>query len=380
MTDYTEQIKKNFAPYPGLVQPDVVAAMNAMLNELSMAGFGTLVDLLLTRREEQALDILFEAWVCQMLRRNPNITDLEYEPDDAANPPDFRFQLEGVRFDVQVKRLYKVGNAPDKEAFQQRFEERAHQIAVPWFLNLWLSDDFQRKDIDGLFYYIKKNLHTFKTMGWEQALDNFPYGWPAEGEPLARFSFHPANDPSKMSHMRIGVFQNAGSWQDDGDGGTLLIAAVTDVAALRRGFEGQLDKARKSLPLDTGSHQANIVIIQPESNLICTPDTVADVFYGDEQILVETGTVEGRPRNHWVTRQNNGLLHPGQYRKICGVIVVPGSVWFLDETFRGTYYPHPSHLSIVAQHPNPFPGEMLFHVEARWRQEGDTPEPSGASA
>ncbi len=374
MTDYSSCILKNLAPYPGFVEhPERVSALNGMLNALDGAGFGKLVRLFETRQDDQARDILFEAWLACMLRRNPYVHDLAYEPEDMGNSaPDFRFWIGDVRFDVQVKRLYAISNARDKTQFRRRFEERASGIPTSWFLNLWLSEEFAQSDIDGLFFHIKKGLNAgIFTPGPDDAAPAFDYQWPTESvtdHVKARFSFHAASTAEALPHLHLGIVMLTGSFKEAWPGGGVqMMAQRLDHKVVRRAFDGQLDKARHTLARDPGPQQANLVVVQPESDSSLWVDqaTVADALYGDHVIRSWVG-IDGE-ESTWSDREQGGLFHPNSYRKMCGLIVVPASVWPLSEEFVGIYFPHPLHLGIIEQHPKPFP-EMTFHVENAWRQ------------
>lgn len=372
MTDYSESIVKNLAGFPGYVKhPERVMALGDMLNDLDGAGFGKLVNLFVTRGGDQARDILFEAWLAQMLRRNPDIRDLSYEPEDMGrSAPDFRFWIGDVRFDMQVKRLYAISNARDKTQFRRRFEERAATVSVPWFLNLWLSEEFARSDIDGLFFHIKNGLAKGRyAAGPGDDAPSFEYPWPSEavgGQAKARFSFHTASTTAALPHLHLGVMMLVGEFDEPrpGEGAGMLPQRI-DQNIVRNALDGQMDKARHTLSRDPGLQQVNLVVVQPESNidLWMGQDTVADALYGDEVMRCWMG-MDGEKRV-WSDRESKGLFTPDQYRKMCGVIVVPSSAWPLSEEFEGLYFPHPLHLGIIEQHPKPFP-EMVFHRETAW--------------
>ncbi len=94
MTDFRPDIHTNPSFYRGIIEdPDPIESLNIILNELEAFGFDKLVQNFSTQRDpERASDILFEISICQLLRRNPDIQDLQYEPPGDAHPPDFRFQ------------------------------------------------------------------------------------------------------------------------------------------------------------------------------------------------------------------------------------------------------------------------------------------------
>src|SRR5262249_22020055 len=81
MTDFRPAISTNLCIYPGIVER--IEDLNHILNELDASGFGKLVQNFCTQPDpETAHDLLFEIWICQMLRRNQDVQDLQYEPSD----------------------------------------------------------------------------------------------------------------------------------------------------------------------------------------------------------------------------------------------------------------------------------------------------------
>jgi hypothetical protein len=108
LTDFRPDIHTNLSFYRGIVEDQArIETLNTILNELQALGFGKLVQNFSTQRDpERASDILFEISICQLLRRNVDVQNLQYEPLGEEHPPDFRFQLHGVSFDLQVKQLH----------------------------------------------------------------------------------------------------------------------------------------------------------------------------------------------------------------------------------------------------------------------------------
>lgn len=77
-----------------------------------------------------------------MLRRNSDVQDLQYEPPEKY-PPDFRFCLHGVNFDLQVKRLHNVTNEQTKVVFERECQKHLAKMPQPCFINFWVSDHFR---------------------------------------------------------------------------------------------------------------------------------------------------------------------------------------------------------------------------------------------
>jgi len=125
MMDFRPNILKNLRIYPGIVEdPDRIETLNDILNDLNAFGFDNLVQRFCSQADpERARDFRFEIWICQMLPRNHDVQNLQYEPPETRNPPDFRFLIHGVSFDMEVKRLHNVTNELTKLRFKRECQK-----------------------------------------------------------------------------------------------------------------------------------------------------------------------------------------------------------------------------------------------------------------
>lgn len=192
MTDFRSNILTNLRIYPGIVEdPDRVETLNDILNNLGTLGFGELVQKFCTQPDpERARDFLFEIWICQMLRRNQDVQDLQYEPPETKNPPDFRFLLHGVSFDMQVKRLHNVTNEQTKFLFERQCRRHLSDMPKPWFMNFWVSNHFTPQHVNPFFAYLKRSIDKFSPATTLNSLLGEPqYSWEQNGATLMKFSF-----------------------------------------------------------------------------------------------------------------------------------------------------------------------------------------------
>ena len=166
MTDFRSDIYANLSEYRSIVEaPECVEALNNILNELNTLDFGKLVQNFCRQREpDKAENILFEILVCQMLRRNQGMQALHYEPPDATSPPDFRFRLHGVTFDIQVKQLCNTKNEIARRLFQRECRRHLSRIPKPWLINFWVDDHFTRQHLNPFFAYLKQYIDQFSPM------------------------------------------------------------------------------------------------------------------------------------------------------------------------------------------------------------------------
>jgi hypothetical protein len=81
LRDFRPDICTNLGVYRGIVEdPNRIEALNMILNELEALGFDKLVQNFSTQHDpERASDILFEISIGQLLRRHPDIQDLQVQ-------------------------------------------------------------------------------------------------------------------------------------------------------------------------------------------------------------------------------------------------------------------------------------------------------------
>ncbi len=345
MTDFRYNILTNLRIYPGIVEdPDRIETLNDVLNELSTLGFGKLVQNFCTQPDpERARDFLFEIWICQMLRRNHDVQDLQYEPPEAKNPPDFGFRLHGVNFAKQVKRLHNVTNEQTKFLFERECRRHLSDMPKPWFINFWVSDHFTPQHLNSFFAYLKRSIDQFSCVTTLKTLLGEPqYSWKQNDETLVQFSF------TEKRGKEPGIFPGVISLMGTESG---LMGAI-DTGAFRRSVQRLLRKSRKSLTRPVSSTQANLLVMQ-SVHFLFADKTILDALYGDEVIGFH------RKKEPKSFRKPNGLFRPNKFSNICGLILVPSQLWAFSEWFEGDYFLHPSHIENIRCHPKPF-HEMMF--------------------
>jgi hypothetical protein len=353
LRDFRPDICTNLSFYRGIVEnQDRIEALNNILNELDALGFDKLLQNFSTQRDpERASDILFEISMCQLLRRNPDVQHLQYEPPREMHPPDFRFLLQGVGFDLQVKQLHNTKNELTKRLFERECRRHLSRLPKPWFINFWVADHFTRQHLNQFFAYLKRSLDQFSPVTTHNSvLGESQYCWEQDGRTLVQFSF------VEKQSQEPGIFPGVIYVMATENG---LMASI-DTGAFRKGVERLLRKSRPSLIRPASSTQANLLVMQAQ-NILFADKTMPDALYGTEHFGVrkKTGRVE-------CFRAPNGLFHPGQFSNICGLILVHPEVWCFSEHFRGDYFPNPAHLRHIQYHPKPFE-EMMFTILQEWK-------------
>lgn len=348
MTDFRPDIHTNLSFYRSIVEDqDRIETLNTILNELQALGFGKLVHNFSTQRDpERASDILFEISICQLLRRNLDVQNLHYEPLSEEQPPDFRLQLHGVSFDLQVKQLHNTKNEMTKRLFERECRGYLSRLPKPWFINFWVADHFTPRHLNPFFADLKRSLDQFHPRRRMRAC------WVSRNIIGSRTGERSYNSPLWRNEVKSrGIFPGVIYVMATENG----LMAPIDTGATRKGVERLLRKARPSLKRPASPIQANLLVMQAQ-NILFADKTMPDALYGTEHVGVhkKTGKVG-------CFRASNGLFRPGQFSNICGLILVHPEVWCFSEHFRGDYFPNPSHLRYIQYHPKPFE-EMMFTI------------------
>ena len=273
-----------------------------------------------------------------MLRRNQDVQLLQYEPPETQNPPDFRFLLHGVSFDIQVKRLQNVTNEQTQLLFERECQSHLSGMANPWFINFGISAHFTRQDLNPFFAFLKRSIDQFSPVTTLDTLLGEPqYSWEQKGTTLVQFSF--SEKRSNEPDIYPGIISMMGT---EGD-----LMETIDTAAFRKSIERLLKKLRKSLIRPVSPTQAHLLVMQ-SVHFGFADKTMPDALYGDE--------CEGLHRvSGWESfRQPNGLFRPNNFSNICGLILVPSEVWVFSPHFEGDFYLHPSHFQNIRGYPKPF--------------------------
>jgi hypothetical protein len=362
MKDYRECIHRALEDYPGIRDSTTsVDHINDALNRTSEVKGGSRLVKAFCRQDddpEQARDHLLEIIVCVKLLDNPDVRDLDYEPKTGSRPPDFRFSVDKVHFDLEVKRLNSTCGEYWTQSFVRQFRKRLEKelgpIQKPWRFHWWASLEIRsrvgaRSREDDFLQYLRENIDSFSPSLDPIELGGGPrrckYRWPlGDGHPLAGFSFEEKNSGG----LGIEV-----EWMMPGYRGV----NKDDREMIRRAVRNKLDDALRKFEYSecVSAKQSNLVLIQPGDD-VCTlgfPTLNDRYLYGEKQ--------EDGPDSLRTRRMENGLLRPDQFTNISGVVMVFGGLQLLSDPFAGMLYPHPLHRAVVEQQPIPLPGMLIFH-------------------
>jgi|GEM_PF-1646869 len=356
MTDFIPIIYRNLALFPGIVEsPEVIEKIDSLLQRVEQAGHQKLIDNFCSQNmPDRARDFLFELSLCGWLLENTEIVELEYEPSGEERPPDFRFKIRDVTFDIQAKRLHQVGNEIIKELFEREVRNRLSRICRPWLISYWVSGDLERCHINHFFEYIRDNIDSFHpALTITEGIRAKQYHWPEEGQLLVRFSFleNPDGDQSikKLCSFPIGDEHGMCQW--------------IPKDPIRKKMKSILRTSSGSFSNPVSATQSNIVVMQAMFEIMIDEHMMSDLLWGDELIQIPVGENDiGEP---FSTHAENGLFRNESFSHICGLVLISDRSTPIDASFSGAYFPNPMHLEMICKHPKPFP-EMSFTVLKSW--------------
>ncbi|HEY3414083.1 MAG TPA: hypothetical protein VGM51_13665 [Armatimonadota bacterium] len=344
---------RSFTDFPGIVDDPVrLGSLNSLINAIHKAGFDRLVQNVITRSGEAAMDVLLEAGVCCELLANESITNVEYEPDTESRPPDFRCFADGTRLDIQVKRLRSLESRDAKDHFQRRCEARLQFISMPWLLHYWLSDRIQRQDADRFLTHLKAEVGSLCPAPPTHDLDILSYCWPDPVNPIVKYG---VSECSRLSHMEVGVI--------DAYSASNGLMREINTAVRRKAVHTDLSKAGKTFTRPPGRSQVNLVVLQAVWELMIRPETMANVLYGDEVFTFDRLRPGGGGIAH---RQTNGLFRSGKSSRISGLVMVPHSWDWSCCRLRGTLYVHPDNAPSVWSAMQVFP-DLQCYLPPGWK-------------
>ena len=323
--------------------PYAIAKIDSLLQRIERTGYQRLIDNFCSQTDaKRARDYLFEASLCGWLLDNIDLVNLEYEPSSETKPPDFRFKIGIVNFDIQIKRVYQIGNEMIQDTFKQELQRRLSSIPKPWFINYWVSSSLKPYHINLFCEFIEKNLNSFCPESSEDdEVNASQYCWQEDGQVLVSFSF--SLNRSGSQGIYPGITLTMGTEYD-------LLPEI-ELEPIRSKVGKILVKSSKTFNRPVSATQANIVVMQANSEMWMDNNIIDYVLWGDVVYHIPVGRSYGES---YCTRSDNGLFRRRKFKWISGLVLVAPGTTPIDEDFSGTYFPNPFHHMITIQHPKPF--------------------------
>jgi hypothetical protein len=229
----------------------------------------------------------------------PSEISIRYEPDEVQPPPDFKIEVGGIVYWIQMKDLSKLARENIQRKTMDRVQKEAMQIKIGRFFSCRLSDDFREDSVAELIKFMSDKA----TSAAEQKtlLYTGKRGEQAEVEFWS---------PKKLilSELTLG---SAGDLE------------VLDLTALARDqIKGSLRKAVRAFNWDSGQRNMNLIVMEADGK---EDIDICDAVFGTEYEILGGG------RHSW-SRNSDGLFDdPAFLSKVAGVIAVKRKIEWVEE-------------------------------------------------
>jgi hypothetical protein len=353
MNKFEQEIKNNLSDYKGIISDQsIIDEVNDVLVYLENHGFHKLINNFLSHKKTlQAYTFLYECYICYHLSKNTEINNLVYEPNDSVYPPDFRFNIETITYDLQVKMLTNIDKNQIRLLFSKECQNRLYAIEKPLFFNYALSPSFLPEHINTFFEYIVNNLDSFPVLpSLDSAFSAEKLYWGDESENLVEFSFAYRSADDTRKSIVVG-------YSKDSMGNEFRRREIDEY---RKKVKSILDKSKKTFANHASDTQANLVVIGYAPGIDIHDDIWMDIFYGDEGFMVSQTCLHEKSES---VRANNGLLREDTFSNITSIVCTNRN--FSAEQLEGNYYPHLIHLESIKKYPKVF-SNFKYGILNKW--------------
>lgn len=226
-----------------------------------------------------------------ILSHNQDV-QISYEPNERLRrPPDFKIELEGLTYWVQIKRLSNLERENRQNKIVQKIKDEANKINVGMFFGCDLSEHFSENDIAKLIDFL-----TNKSKNPEEGKK---YYFPnIEKEPKAIVDFwHP--NRSKIASLTLGI---------SGD-----MDVVEETGLAKNQIRQSLIKAASAFEWDVDKYTINFVAMDANKH---EDIDLCDALFGTEFEMFSRG------RHAWSREKDGFFLLPDFSNKVAGVIAL----------------------------------------------------------
>jgi hypothetical protein len=219
---------------------------------------------------------------------------ISYEPDELQRPPDFKIEISGLTYWVQIKRLSNMQRENRRENFVETIKREAKKIQIRKFIDCYVSEEFSETDIPEFMKFIEANA--------DQLVEGKETYFPDDKQQKAKVGFW-CHNKSEISHLILGAF---------GD-----MEAINITGCAENQIKQSLEKASGAFTWDVDQYTINIVAFDADKH-----DDIAlcNAIFGTEfenDRVIPNGVISS-----W-SRYNDGFIKsPNVSNKIAGVIVM----------------------------------------------------------
>jgi len=222
-----------------------------------------------------------------------------YKPDGLQRRPDFKVEIEGITYWIQMKDLSKLARENRQEKIIQKIKEAAKQIKVGKFYSCMLSDNFNRDCLTELINFINDKVvsapeeESFLFIGKNNEKAEVKIWFPGK---------------IALSELTLGY------------AGDLEILEITGLA--RDQIKGSLHKAVEAFNWDVDQRNINLIIMEADNK---EDIDICDAVFGTEYELF-AGNM------HSWCRKNDGLFKNSDFSsKVAGVIAIKRKSEWVEE-------------------------------------------------
>ena len=324
--------------YPGIVNDPKVPEVLRKIESSSIPGAKQLIINFLSSNAQSSYDYWLEIFIMWKLMEDKRVNNLVYEPNKNNKTPDFRFNIDKICYDLEVK--YIRPNAYVKEKlFEAKCENYLLNIQKPWYFNCHLRHKFQEYHIDQFISHLEEN---FKSNEFQSNID---YYFPPEKayDYIVHFWF--VENASGKPPISLGIIVGS-MWGPD-----------QRVIELRKRIKKKITKTKKKMVNTVGPLQSNLLLLQIENVYPMIGNSEVAILH---RVFYDTGGLF-----YQENKENLGNIFPW----LNGVIILKSGIGLSDQNVEGLFFPNPINIEFEKNHP------ILFNKIVN-NQVGQSGEPS----
>lgn len=290
MEDYLSTTRKIFAGTRYEASEEEVKRLADNMALLEDRGLGKLNKRLVDSGKKIWNTIAEHNFAVTLVSLHSPTTTITYEPPGLSRPPDFKVEMGGIVYWIQMKDLSKLERENRQDKIVQQIKREASKIKVGKFFSCMLSDDFIEDSLPELMNFIKEKAASA-----------------AKGE---SFFFTSKNiQKSKVEFWSPGKI--ALSELTLGFAGDLEIVELTGLA--KDQIKTSLKKAAEAFSWKVEERTINLIVMEADNK---EDIDICDAVFGTEYELFVGG------KHSWY-RKEDGLFSDSNFsRKVAGVIAI----------------------------------------------------------
>ena len=228
-----------------------------------------------------------------LVLRHTEAVPIEYEPGEGVQRPiDFKIELEGLTYWVQVKNLARLARENKQHKIFEGIGRSAENIRIGKLFCYSLAADFGIQEVPELMKFMTENAECAK-----------------EGEEL----FFPDAETQRAKVMFISPKQGTLSHLTPGSYGDAAVVNVTGLSEEQ--IRGSLQNAAKAFEWNVRHDVINLIAVQADREIDIH---ISDAVFGTEEYAV-------RDRQFFAYRKNDGLFQDDNFsKKVGGIISMRG--------------------------------------------------------